>query len=209
MALRATMSDLIARTRRYIGDPNPPASGGALQFQDQDIQDQLDLHRFEVRYAPLRPGPTLQPGALYDYLDYYASVGNWENDELLSWVNFATLTPTTADRISGHWTLPQGSNPAGVYPPVYITGHFYDLWAAAADLLENWAATMAASAYDFSSDGQSFKRSQLVTAKITLAQQYRRKQMATSHSVRRADSAGPHTPFSLSTGGPGDVGGQW
>lgn len=193
------MTDLIARVRRYIGDTASPQ-----QFADSDIQDQLDQYRHVVRYAPLTPGPTLQPGALYDYLDYYASVGNWENDEVLSWVNFATLTPYTADRITGHWTFNLAA--PGQYPPVYITGKFYDLWAAAADLLENWAAVTAATAYDFTTDGQSFKRSQLVSAKLGLAAQYRKRAMAHSTQVRRVDTEGAHTSFSLGMGGPGDVG---
>lgn len=202
MTVRVSMSDLITRTRRYIGDP----SGATQFFADQDVQDALDEHRYTVRYAPLIPGPTLQPGALYDYLDYYASVGNWENDELLSWTNFATLTPATADRISGHWTF---ALPApGQYPPVFITGKFYDLWATSADLLENWAAQVGATAYDFTSDGQSFHRSQLVTTKLKLAEQYRRRAMAGTTKARRSDLDGPYTTFSLGMGGPGDVGGN-
>lgn len=206
MAVRTSMADLIARVRRYIGDPNPPPTGATMQFQDQDIQDQLDEHRFTVRYAPLLPGPTLVPGALYDYLDYYASPSNWESDEVLTWVDFSVITPTSADRISGHWTLPQ-STPAGVYPPVFITGKFYDVNAAAADLLDQWAAFLATTAYDFTSDGQTFRRSQIVAAKQQLAATYRRRAMATSSKARRHDLVGAHSVFSLGMGGPGDVSG--
>lgn len=199
--IRSSMADLIARARTFIGDTATPQT-----FTDDIVQDALDRYRHTVRYAPLIPGPTLQPGSLYDYLDYYASQGNWENDEILSWVNWATLTPATSDRITGHWTF---SLPApGQYPPVYITGKFYDVFAAAADLLENWAALMAATAYDFSSDGQSFKRSQLVQGKLMLAKVYRQRAMATSHRTMRSDINAAHNTFSLGMGGPGDVGGS-
>lgn len=204
MAARASMTELIARVRRWIGDNGPVAN---QTFSDDDIQNTLDGYRHTVRYAPLRPGPTLNPGALYDYLDYYSDAKHWEADEQLTWVNFTVLTPASAERIDGHWTLPQGSSPAGVYPPVYITGKYYDLWAACADLLEFWAAQLSTSAYDFSADGQSFKRSQMVSAKQQLAASYRRRAMARSVSARRTDLAGNpgHIGLSFAMGGPGDV----
>lgn len=201
--VRTSMSDLIARVRRYIGDTGTPQ-----MFEDSDIQDSADLYRRTVRYAPLRPGPTLKPGSLYDYLDYYASVGNWENDEVLTWVDFSVLTPATADRITGHWTFTNPPGPAGQagqYPPVYVTGKYYDLFAASADLLENWAAQLATTAYDFTADGQSFRRSQIVGAKLTLAATYRRRAFATTTQARRSDLAGPRSTFSLGMGGPGDL----
>lgn len=199
---RASMDDLVARVRRYIGDP----ASATQQFSGLEIQNVLDEHRFTVRYAPLRPGPTLQPGALYDYLDYYANVGGWENDELLSWVNFATLTPATADRINGHWTF---SLPApGQYPPVYITGKYYDLHASAADLLEQWAASLASTAYTFSADGRTFQRGMILTNLQTAADLHRRKAYAVSSAALRGDLYGTHGAWSTGEGGPGDVSGE-
>ena len=61
MAVRTTMATLILRARRYIGDLNCHE-----HFADQDVQDALDEYRYTVRYAMLRPGPTLIPGALYN-----------------------------------------------------------------------------------------------------------------------------------------------
>lgn len=200
--VRSGMADLIARVRQYIGDP----AGANAFFTDATLQDQLDEYRRTVRYATLRPGPTLQPGSLYDYLDYFSSVGNWEADEVLTWADFSVLTPATADRLTGHWTFanPPG-NAAGIYPPVRITGKFYDVWAASADLLEQWAAFLATTTYDFTADGQTFHRSQIVSAKSALAATYRRRARATSVTARRADMAGPRSSFALSLGGPGDV----
>lgn len=201
---RSSMDDLIARVRKYIGDP----AGASQQFSDLDIQNIADEHRFTVRYAFLRPGPTLKPGSLYDYLDYYADLGNWEADEVLSWVDFSTLTPLTADRINGHWTFTNTAGPAGQYPPVYITGKYYDLHAVAADLLEEWAASLASSAYDFTADGQSFRRSQLLTNLQNAAATHRRKAMALTAQIRRSDLEGVHQFFSTGEGGPGDVTGE-
>lgn len=202
---RATMDDLVARVRTYIGDIVPAT--GTPHFSNLDIQNVLDEHRFTVRYAPLRPGPTLQAnGGLYNFLDYYADVGNWESDAQLTWVDFSVLTPTTSEPIAGHWafTLPA----PGQYPPVYITGKFYDCHAAAADLLEQWAASLALTAYNFSADGRSFSRGTIMQSLTNLASTHRRQAMATTHGTRRSDIAGPHSPFSLSSGGPGDVSGE-
>ncbi len=202
MPVRDSMGDLITRVRRYIGD----SASATQQFDDQAIQDVMDEHRFTVRYAPLRPGPTLQQGALYNFLDYYADMGNWESDAQLTWVDFTVLTPATSDLINGHWTF---SMPApGQYPPVYITGKYYDLHAGAADLLEQWAASLAVTAYNFSADGQSLQRNQIVQNLYNAANMHRRKQLAVSVPTHRGDMATAHPAFSLGQGGPGDVTGE-
>lgn len=199
---RASMDDLIARVRKYIGDP----AGAAQQFNGLDLQNLCDEHRFTVRYAPLRPGPTLSQGALYDYLDYYADMGNWESDCVLTWVDFSVLTPATSDLINGHWTFVKPA--PGQYPPVYITGKYYDLHAVAADALEEWASSLAASAYDFTADGQSFHRSQLPANLYKAADVHRRKQLVVSTPTIRGDMSTAHPEFSLGQGGPGDVTGE-
>ena len=201
---RSSMDDLIARVRRYIGDP----AGASQQFSGLDLQNLCDEHRFTVRYAPLRPGPTLKQGALYDFLDYYADMGNWESDAVITWVDFSILAPATSDLINGHWTFTNTNGPAGQYPPVYITGKYYDLHAVAADALEEWAASLASSAYDFTADGQSFRRSQLLTNLQKAADLHRRKQLVVSTPVYRGDMSFAHPEFSLGQGGPGDVTGE-
>ncbi len=201
MAVRSSMSDLILRVRRYVGDQATPQ-----HFADQDIQDQCDEHRFTVRYAALRPGPTLQPGALYNYTDYYADVGDWESDVLLSWNDFSTLTPATSDYINGHWTF---ALPApGQYPVVRITGKYYDLHSVAAELLEQWAASLATTAFDFTSDGQSFRRGTIITTLLDLAAQQRALSQPTAARALREDVTPEHPPISISLGGTGYVDGQ-
>ena len=199
---RSSMDDLVARVRKYIGDP----AGATQQFSGLDIQNLCDEHRFTVRYAPLRPGPTLSQGALYNFLDYYADMGNWEADAQLTWVDFSVLTPATSDLINGHWTFQLAA--PGQYPPVYVTGKYYDLHAVAADLLEEWAASLAISAYDFTADGQSFRRSQRLANLYKAADMHRRKQLVVSTPVYRGDMSDSHPEFSLGQGGPGDVTGE-
>lgn len=205
MTIRDSMNNLILRVRRDLPATCNNVSDPAY-ISDQAIQDVLDAHRFTVRYAPLRAAPTLTQGALYNYTDYYADVENWEEDEVLTWVNFATVTPATSDRISGHWTF---ALPApGQYPPVYITGKYYDVHYALHDLLQQVIANLALTTYDFTADGGTFRRGTIITTLQTLADQHLRKAMAKSHAARRNDVQGNFIPWSIASGGPGDLTGD-
>lgn len=169
-----------------IGDP----SGSSQHFDDETIQDALDDHRDDVRYETLAMAPVIvntastsnQPSIIF--ADYYSAYQWWEADVVVQGNNTTTgaawivLTPLASDYIVGRWQFEltpfaNGTVP-GQYPPVFATGKVYDLNAASADLLEMWAATLTC-AYDFSSDGQSFRRSQMSDMKMKLAQSYRRK----------------------------------
>jgi len=156
-------------------------SAGADQvFDDQAIQNYLDRRQTVVRYAELRPEATylLPPNA--SYLDYYADVGDWEADEKLYDASYSLLVPATADRLSGHFASSQ-------VPPVLIVGKYYDVYGAAADLLEAWAA-MEKLSFDFNSDGQSFQRSQKVQMLLGMAREYRRQQRPVSVRMVRTDA---------------------
>lgn len=163
------MAELISRVRLLIGDP----AGANQTFSDDEVQDALDRTQTVVRYAPLRPEPTPLPNGTVEYRDYYALVGDWEASEQLVDGAWQQLTPVTRDRLTGHWTF---ASP-GQNPPVYITGAFYDVAAAAATLLEFWAGKVKL-AFDFETDGQRFARSQQAQALLTLAAAYRRQQRA-------------------------------
>lgn len=185
MAVRSTMADLISRVRLFIADP----SGTSSQFTDQQIQDYLDATRDDIRYEGLTIAPSIvnNPStanqAVTVFADYYSAYQWWEQDVTLQGVNTATgaawvvLTPLVSDYITGHWQFEidvfnSGTAP-GQYPPVFATGKVYDVYAASADLLQFWGASLAG-AYDVTVDGQSMRRSQLMTAKLALADYYRR-----------------------------------
>lgn len=181
---RSTMADLIALVRTMIADP----AGVSQQFQDIDIQNRLDASRDDIRYEGLTIAPSIVNTASTGnqastiFADYYSKYPWWEQDVVLqgyfngaAWI---VLTPLASDYIVGHWQFDStavfvnGTVP-GQLPPVFATGKIYDLNAAAADLLEFWAATLAGS-YDITVGGQVFRRSQLMAAKLTMAQYYRR-----------------------------------
>jgi hypothetical protein len=97
-----------------------------------------------------------------------------------------------SEPIVGHWQFAQTT-----LPSVFITGKTYDVYRAAADLLERWAARWALS-YDVNVDGQSLKRSQAGMALQNLARQYRMQQRAFTISTTRTDTGSDKERFDLS-----------
>lgn len=183
MAVRSTMAYLIAKVRLMIGDPTGPNQ----QFLDNDIQDALDQSRDDIRYESLAIAPSIVNTASTGnmpqtiFANFYSKYGWWEQDVVLqanyngaAWV---VVTPVASDYIVGHWQFEinefQSGTVPGQLPPVFATGKIYDINCAAADLLQFWGATLAG-AYDVTVDGQSLRRSQLMTAKLALSEYYRR-----------------------------------
>lgn len=192
MAVRSSMADLIARVRSMTQDTGNPS-----QFTDQDVQDILDNNKTFVRYALLEPKPTLANGGIIAYNDFYAEVGDWESDATLYGPGFAVLTPSVSDLIAGHWqtNLPSPGQPL----PVYIVGQFYDRFAAAAELLERWAAAWARN-YAFMADGASFQRQQASQMMLTQAAQFRAQAKARTGKQTRDDVSDNQTSFSTLLG---------
>jgi hypothetical protein len=174
------MADLIARLRVLIAD----ASGGNQVFTDLQLQDFIDTRQTVVRYFELEARPTYPPGGFLSqsaYKDFYASVGFWESDAAFIDAAYAAITPDTKDELTGHWVFN-----AGQLPPIYITGKNYDLYGAAVDALEAWAAKEKLN-FNFSTDGQQFEESQKVTALLDLADKYRGKMRMGSGSIVQTD----------------------
>ncbi len=186
---------------------NDPA-GASQRFDDQTIQDKLDELRQDVWYEPLLMAPAIVNAASTNnvpsmvFADYYSRYQWWEDDVILQGNSTTThaawivLTPVSSDLIVGHWSFEaatlqelfaSGTFP-GQYPPVWATGKTYDLNLAAAELLDFWAATLT-DAYDINVDGQRLNRSQLMQAKMRLADQYRRKAIPRVAQMNRTDVA--------------------
>lgn len=185
MPVRSSMSDLIAKIRLMIADP----AGSSQHFLDQDIQDYLDANRDDIRYEGLTIAPSIVSNSYTNntpqtiFADYYSKYGYWEDSVTLQGTDssgnpWKVLTPVSSELLLdiAHWQFEldvygTGTVP-GQLPPIFATGHVYDCFRAAADLLDIWAASLAC-AYDIVVDGQSLRRSQLMTAKHVLAERYR------------------------------------
>ncbi len=126
MPVRSTMANLITRERVLINDP----SGASQVFDDQTIQDILDARRIDVLNGSLIEKPTFS-GSTVQYLDYFSDWSDWEDSPVLKQYLTVVVTPSTSENIVGHWTFASTT-----LPPVFITGRTFDIYAAAADLLE-------------------------------------------------------------------------
>lgn len=178
MAVRPTMENLIARLRVLVNDP----SSATQLFSDQQIQDVLDERdtRLDLRYLALAPAPTYTGNTIY-YYDYFSDLGDWEDDNTFWQWRINQFVPATVENIAGHWVFSQT-----VLPPVYMIGKTYDIYRAAANLLERQAAQWSL-AFNFSADGQSFQRSQAAIALRNLALQYRQQQRPSTINLLRTD----------------------
>lgn len=176
MAVRSTMSELIARVRTLINDP----SGSSQTFDDQTIQDVMDESRADIKNEVMIPKPTFT-GSTIQFVDYYTHLGGWENDYVIKQYLVTAVTPATSEPIAGHWTFSTST-----LPPLYISGKTFDVYRAAADLLERMAAQWALR-YNITVDGQNLQRSQASAMLLNLAQTHRQKQRAHTLHVTRTD----------------------
>lgn len=168
---RSSLAALIAETRTLIADTGTPPV-----FADNDVQNVLDRHRTERRFVLLQPQPTFIAGGNILYNDFYADTGHWEDDVVFQQADYAIITPDVAEPIPGHWHF--AAQPAGF--AVHATGKTYDLYGAAADLLDAWAAQVNLD-FDFSDGKAQYQRSQKAQALRALAREYRtRAQVQTS-----------------------------
>lgn len=183
MSYRATCSGLVSRLRDLIGDPAVPTGGEKPVWTNDQLQSALDRRRQVVRYLSLRPERTRLPGGSVVYLDYYAECGDWEADAKLYDAASNELTPETKDLETGHWTFA-----ADTLRPVYLVGKTYDLYAAAADVLEKWAAKVKLD-FTFSpgAGGGQFAEAQKHQMILATAAGYRAQQRIEVASLTRSD----------------------
>jgi len=193
MAARNTMATQIGRVRDLIGDP----AGTTQVWSDDQIQGVLDEGREDVTNRSLVPKPTFS-GSSIQYLDYYSGVGagSWEDGMVLKQYETVIVTPSLIEPIVGHFQFS-----ANVFPPVFITGKNYDIYRAAADLLERYAAQWVLRV-DMVVDGQNIKRSQAADALQKLAKTFRAKQRIRSIHMVRTDLAPSTQPNKGSIVGP-------
>lgn len=185
MAARTTIRDLIRRLRAMIGDRVAAGSTTAPTWSDIELQDALDVRRVNVDLDILAQVPSYPAGVL-SYLTFEHPLSNFEDDAALYNATYTALTPATEDLINGRWTF--ATEPSY---PVYLTAKSYDLHAAAADVLEQWAALVKLD-FDFSEGrtGGQFKREQKHKMLLESAAAHRAQQRVTTAVMYRSDVGG-------------------
>lgn len=173
------MAALITRLQKLIGDPN------SAVWDIDTLQDYLDENQTIARYLRLRDAPFRTPGGVIIWLDYFSDeLDNWEDDVQLYdrvWQPISASLIDRADLVTGHWTFT-----TSMTPPIYLIGKSYDLYNAAADVLEAWAAKLALE-FDFTSQRQQFHRSQQATALQKRADTYRLRGRPRKTTMVRSD----------------------
>jgi hypothetical protein len=186
MAARETCAELIERLRDLIGDPaSPLPDATAPTWSDTQLQRALDSRREDVRYLELTPADTLSGGSIV-YLEFYAPVGDWEEDAAL-YDNQGTLLETSAEDYQvGKWTFA-----ADTSLPVLIVGKTFDLDAAAADVLEQWAAKVKLDfGFQAGNNGGQFSRQQKHAMLLEQARQCRGRARPVTITMHRGDVNG-------------------
>lgn len=187
---RVTMADLIGDVRDLVGD----AAGTAQVFNDRQVLRELDARRREIVFEPMYAQVRQVAGGSIAYYDYYAGCGNLETTDggtaVFTIQDSTGATQGTAgwsaDYRRGHVTFTTDRRGTAYY----LTARAYDTYGAAAALLRQWATRLARE-FDFSTDGQSFSRSQQTRGLLTQAQEYERQSWSAVGSVQmlRSDIA--------------------
>lgn len=162
---RPTMETIIAMLRNLINDP---ASGG--QFSDDQLQDALDDNRTSVVQSSLAPTPTYTTSGAQN-LSWASHRAPWETATLQD-ADYNVVTPASEDLRRGAWAT------STHYDALLITGNAYNIYAAAADVLDTWCVILRTS-IDVASSGDSVKANQLYTNMVDLAKRYRSMSFAT------------------------------
>jgi hypothetical protein len=174
---RAGMVNLITRLRAMTDAGTADYTvADESYWGDEHILAVLDRHRIDLQREPLTTVEEYLGGTL-GYFNYYTSFRNLEEaasgtpffdiqDDTYASIGTANYTANYDAGIFRFTTDTEGS-------ARYLTTRSYDLRAAAADIWERKAAHYV-TAYDFSADGASFKRSQLREHCLAMADHYRK-----------------------------------
>ncbi len=155
------------------------------KFEVYRIEDVLKQRREEMRYIKCTPLATRASGGDVTYMTFTAPFdwGWWDTSAELLDYNYDALTPTIANWRVGRWVF--SSEPT---KPVYITGFTYDIYAAAADLLELRASQVAEDIQSFSVAHGTFSYANKRRGPLEMVEQYRAKQRPSVAVVYRTDA---------------------
>lgn len=184
---RSGMSDLITRVRSLT-------NAGTALFSDDQVQDVLDRHRTDVVHEPLVPDDGWLDGGAVEWKVFRSRYGQYEATEGGTAVFVVTDGAGNARGTSGWtadyqrgvvtFTADQGGT------ALYLSGRTFDVHAAAAEVLEEWASKVALD-FDFGTDGQTFRRSQKAEALREQAKLMRQRSRPRRVGIRTSGYA-PH-----------------
>lgn len=192
---RTTMATLISRLRSQIHD----TAGTAQVFTDNELQELLDGRRVDIYDELMLSIPQVGGGGTVSYYEFgvqgYGDLEDTSGGTAIFYVadgvgtRRGTATWADVDYQRGRVTF--ATDQAGT--ALYVTARSYDVSGAAADACERWAQRVALQ-FDFSTDGQSFSRSQQLKALSSMADMFKRQARTRRTTITRTDvrsDAGP------------------
>ena len=174
---RSTLAQLITDVRglTFAGTAEYTL-GATVYFSDDHIQRHLDAHREDIWNVPLRAIARPIGGGSVAYYDHEVGYGNLEatsagtaiftvRDSLGATIGTASYSVDYQRGMVTFVTDTAGS-------ARYADARTYNVYAAAADLLESWAAREALS-FDIQTEDQRLTRSQKQKQLLAMASEYR------------------------------------
>lgn len=187
------MATVITQVRGLIGD----TAGASQHFTDDQVEAALDRRRSEWNELALLAIRSHAADGTEQLLKWVAERSPWEDGPVLLDPSFIPIdnesdATYTEDATDGIWTFAESQD------GVYITGTTFDVYGAAADLLDQWALTGAAAAVtaggaitEWETDGQKVKRASVSTEeRRSLASHYRAMSLPLSSRMSRSDMNG-------------------
>jgi hypothetical protein len=171
---RTTLSGLIEELRGLTEAGTAEYTlGTTVYWNDDALQNILDLHRKDLRFMQLQSYPDTVQGGSLEYKEYRSSYGFYEQTGggtsifYLQDSTGATLGTAlwNADYRRGVFTFVNTT----LGTSVYLTGRTYDMNAAAADVWRKKASHYAPSSFDFSTDNHRIDRSQVYDHALEMA----------------------------------------
>lgn len=182
MTVRSGMTELVGQFRSYIQE-----SGTAI-FSDDRLQQILDSNSQYILQSLLQPIPIRYHGSVI-YTDYFSNhqfiEGTASSTTNVTNLNGTVVTNYTSDFINGRFTF--NENQRGT--AYYVSGRTYNFFKAVS---EGWKEKAAyySTQFDFTVEGRSYKKSQVVKSCLDMAKEFDAKASAVFHSLDRGDMQG-------------------
>lgn len=179
MAIRSGMTDLVSQFRSYVQE------SGTVIFSDDRIQQILDSNSQYVYQYPLRFYPQKFNGSIV-YTNYFSEYqwleGTATSTNKIYNSNGTAVTNYSSDFVLGKFTF--DTNTQGtVY---YLDSRTYNFYKAVS---EGWRekASYYAGQFDFTVEGRSYKKSQIIQSCLSLAKEFASKGSVIQHGLDRGD----------------------
>lgn len=183
---RSGLANVILKLRQLTNTGTADYSVASTTYwTDDQLQTVLDQYREDILSESLERIPTVSGGTPF-YYDYYCTPREYEQGTAVFQVTDAggTAKTPTVNYEMGHLSFGTVDQHGSAY---YLTARAYDLNAAAAHVWRSKAAYVAG-AYDFTADGHSMSRSQMVKQYKEMAALYASQAKPMSAQLMRSDS---------------------